>query len=533
MSTTTASLYSTDTKPNALPAIRFPGEFVTLQGLTGDGVANTLEEPHDLPSAIERRGLHVAPREVHQASRYVQACFDRWRQHNRQSAVHEWNAWAQDAARTPRLSGINNFYQVIIHQEGKKRWWVDEKTTYLASFSSIPDLSKNAFHQNGWLAPGTHIEGLELYNVTNPTIQGEEETSRRNQTRKLLPNEPRGTTGKNRICPWNRLNRAGEILMMSYKVSPREGYDGPQRGFCVYSIDGYPFVQPGSLRDYAENYANHECWYWKVTRARGITVGADVVPYGALVEVHGRKRYQDFWSYNIVAFVYNEPQPRGYKRIEGILNEPIDSTAILPLPFAVPVLYEVVIPGGAKIWDGRTGECRFYAREDGILTVTRRELFDGRVNANCMERLYVAGCGWISTKRRWGHWKGKTVLVSAVIDQNFLPRKPEAFHYSYVRTYLLKEQAENIPPGEGEGNFPSFRLDSDIVEESSDSAQGAPSDETDSSHDDDPKSVEAPPRDGTLAVSSHNNEAKSADVPAGNATLAVSTMSTDENDSDV
>lgn len=484
--TTVHSVYSSDAlKPGSLPPIRFPGPFTTCQGLWGDGIVNTIhDEPSGLASAIERRGGgSLAVSDVKQASRSVQEVFDRWRRSNRQRVSENWKEWAQHAARMPRPPGHNHdLYQVLVHEDGGHKWWIDEKTGYLASFEHIPDLEKPRFEPNGWIAPGTAVWGEELYSVLNPTIEPDCDASiNLNETKMVLPSLNQWNN-RYRLFPWNRgTNKAGEILMMRYRISPSEEYGGPeQEGYCVYSIDGYPLLYPGPLDKYADNFADPDTWYWKVVNPGGIRINQVLVPYGSLVQVEERFRNHETWTYQVVAHVWNELPPRGYIQVEGPLVVPLRSKAILPLPLAAPILYKTVIPGGARIStteiEPRTTEenQRFHAREYGLLTITKRVLCDRRVSCQSKERLYVAGCGWISAKRRKGYWKGHEIVEPIVIDQNFNPRHPEAFHYDYVRKYLLQEHSENMPPSDGDAwaSRTNYSNPSDIAEGSNESSAG-------------------------------------------------------------
>lgn len=457
-----------------MPPIRIPGDFLVMQGIVGaDALVNTLDPPADLEDLVRAQvrtsgsnqsNHHSLPTTSRQVTAEgsqnrldslpapIQTSFERWRARARHDSLHEWQAWKSKLSR-------QDFHQ----SEVEECWWRNPQTGCLASFDEIPSLPNNDVGQTvirptGSLAPGTAVRGLEIYAVAHSMPSSATTT-----TQRLLP-----IAGKRKLFPWNRqTGSAGEVLVMKYETRPRRESDHKQTGYCVYSIDGYSFLYPGSLDDYANLYMKR--WYWKVVGSSGLDVFCNspdsqappnkvLIPYGSTLEVLGRKFDERTGEKRLSVSVFLWDTTPGYRKIEGWCRESNDKgdAVVQPLPCAVPVLFQVIARLGEHLTTDLDTRSRphLVAPYHSWITVTHRAFTDRPNKAGEFpERLRTAGCGWISRK------VDREGTISSVVrteswDSWFDPDTPEVFHYLFQRNFISKIDKVKKKKKKKEGGIP-------------------------------------------------------------------------------
>jgi hypothetical protein len=458
-----------------LPPIRVPGDFLVSQGLAGDGLRNTLAGAPDWkaritqdlarPTGEDGDGDDEGSDMDMELPDNDDPLLAAWSEDGKRKAMEAFHAWN----RTAQEQGVADMYRLAVsdsHSDDSNEsncWWRHPATGDLAIFASPPDLVRhtNRLPIIGSLPPGTALQGLEIYTlgVTNSTHDDNAPDSRAQRksrgTVKLLP-----VPGQNKVFPWNRKAATrGEILLLKFKITDASSYheedaENPPvtEGYVVYSIDGYAFLQPGSVPDYVTHYADPHCWYWKVTGSRGATVNSVTsddanrrrsedtvhIPYGSIVMVVKQRLGENQQPMLYVVTRLWDTATRAYTPVQGWCTA---ANALQPLPLARPVLYQVTFPVGHLVTEALAldSELRFHAVQGAPLTVIDKAFYIRPGRKTAKERMHAAGCGWFSP---WASSKfeGKAaVAFPEGCDATFDPREPGVFHYLFQRVYLLKE----------------------------------------------------------------------------------------------
>lgn len=470
------------------------------QGIPGDGLPNTLQY-HDLPAFIrgteyskatkvpldfaESKDVKMQDLEEDMSgndqdyeeeecendentwiSNLPSIAFQFWQTSDREmrlSELAQWNEWKADAAtHAPHL------YQV----QAKYPWWRHQETCYLASFASLGDIQglylgqKSMAAPQGWLEPGTAIQGLELYRLGPLSVRSQQipsVNSNHHQMQQLAWNQHDAT--------------GGEVWVMKYQLLSQPMQQGyPTEGYCVYQMDNYHFLYPGSLHDHADNYVHPQRWFWKVTQAKGavpnkLTFPVDnqpseqdvYLPFGTLVQVLDRvpsAKYPGNFLLKVIAHLATNSSLGSdavgstnatYQTIEGgfyQFNLDTKRPIFQPLPMFVPV--QMRLPHGSRI--SKTLEPPTTdlppAPPGAHVTVTERAFaYDQRYHRS-YQRLRLADCdGWLSFCTETMYCQGDVVArpVGGGFDERFDPRNPGVFFYNVRRNYEHRRLAQENP----------------------------------------------------------------------------------------
>ena len=478
-----------------LPPLLIPGPLVVSQGLPGDGMRNALTEPvpvwRDLiradaennhVSAAESQASHIvttlpplttvtaptAPDATTPAtaptttSTELLQAMELWQEEAKSRQLYRYKEWKElwHQQTNSNKSFAENNSLAWMQMSSPTAWW--RCRGQVAVWSTLPDTAANQPPKAiAALAPGTAVHATALY-----------EWNGRGAPRKVLPMptsasagacgagggsitgglSPRSTTAypsaeqqqqqQQHAYPWNSMQeQCGTCLILKI--------ESPKRGYCVFSLDGYPLLQPGVVEDWAQP----SCWYWKVTCPAGAYVRdglelatrhAGTLPYGAVVQVLKQRVNQaGLPRLQIAAHMY-DPATAAYKRLQGWCSTALNPLsgqrgAILqPLPLPRPTVYRIVLPQGAVIRQDLelASPVVGHAPFGSWVTVIAQAFSDFPAD-RAVARLRLAGGGWISTRLNHSP-PGDLALVECVgADEAYDTERPALFHYVAQRQAVL------------------------------------------------------------------------------------------------
>lgn len=432
-------------------SLRIPGDYIVGQGTNGDAMRNTLSPPPSsaLGGEIKRNVMATSLNRTNITNdsagfaQNVGSIFYEWEILAKANEHQAWkDVWQSSGKTSHSMENRQGFYQT----KANTPFWRDYATGCLATFKDLRDIPKG--FQSGYLPPGTQVHLLELHELLEKPLSSMSTASP--CSRILLPILGRNNAPK--PLPWN-FSQPGQILVAKYRLdqgslsfSVRDKCVG--EGYCIYSVDGYSFLYPGSLQDYTKNYMDK--WYWRVTSPRGAypveedrstNTDSTILRYGSLVQVLNRRQEQCSNKAHLqVEACLWDVETKSYKLVQGWYQESdmfCDKLkALQPLPLAVPIIFQVKIPDGQIVERKKEmhSEKCYFLSFNGLVSVTERAYT--RVHRRKQEfdliRWLAAGCGWFSKYCQDSYYYGNLVAIPLCLDASFNPFSPETYHYRMV-----------------------------------------------------------------------------------------------------
>jgi hypothetical protein len=246
----------------------------------------------------------------------------------------------------------------------------------------------------------------------------------------------------------------------------------PHCGYIVSHLHNYPFVSPGSASVVTASVLDDSNWMWRVMYEpdgafvrEGCELGSDhigTLPYGTIVNVQSKAVNEMGLSrLRIDAYVADAPFDHGrhsnddafcMKKVSGWISEFLNPLSgargniVEPIPFAVPLLYKVVLDDGAVIFSGvEISSLQIgLAPKGSLLSVVGRAFTDSSVR--CMEKLRLAGGGgWISVQL--DHHGREQVVELVGVDPSFEADDPAAFHFKEQKKVMAELNANSRGSG--------------------------------------------------------------------------------------
>lgn len=182
----------------------------------------------------------------------------------------------------------------------------------------------------------------------------------------------------------------------------------PYVGYVVYSVDGYNYLQAGTVEDL--HY--HDQWYWRVTCPAGAVVRKGIglnsqkvtsFPYGSLVHVTAKSVNDAGLSRLQVEYI--DPESKTETPLKGWCSESLNplsgqrGSVLVPLPLITPCKYRVILEDGAVVRSNLELGSRIESKltNQSLVTVTRRA-FSEHPPKSCIPRMQLSTGGWISSR---------------------------------------------------------------------------------------------------------------------------------------
>jgi hypothetical protein len=366
------------------------------------------------------------------------SAFELWREESKSRQVYKYKEWKELCLAHVKASKEQQPASSWAHLSSSA-WW--RCRGQLAVWNALPKAGQPP-KAIAALPPGTVLQACALY---------EWRPCRDEAPRCLVPP---AASAEPTVCPWNlQADQRGQVWIVQITA--------PVVGYCVYSLDGYPFLLPGDVDDIGlEAWAQPSHWYWKVTCPAGAflreglelsTRRVSTLPYGTLVQVlrqcvneAGLPRLQ------IVAHIY-ENESAAYRRVEGWCSTALNPLSgqrgkiLQPFPLVRPAVYRIILPQGAviradvELGSPVVGHCPY-----GSWVSVNEQQFSDFPAERAVARLRLVGGGWISTRLNHAPPHDLAVVEFVGADQGFDPEKPELFHYHAQRqAVLLQREAES------------------------------------------------------------------------------------------
>ena len=215
--------------------------------------------------------------------------------------------------------------------------------------------------------------------------------------------------------------------------------ESPMYGYVVLSMDAYPFLGPGE----AALYTDLRVWMWRVTCSSGAFVRAGLelntrhiqtVPFGSFLQVT-RKVINGMGLPRLKIQTTLEEEEELHD-VEGWISEFLNPLSgqrgpiAQPVPFPLPALFRVTLADGAiiranvELSSSQIG----LATVNTVLTVVARA-FSDHPQESCIERLKLAGHGgWVSVRLNKPPPNDQPILEFISIDRSFDPSAPGLWH---------------------------------------------------------------------------------------------------------
>ena len=432
-----------------LPPLQVPGAFVVGQGLPGDGLQNALSVPAwrdwirhhgvSLPNQNNPRSTNsddrittLLPASTYTDTPELQQGFDLWLEEERSVQTYHYKEWKESLRMSYRNANSNHDTSDWLQLSERHAFW--QAQGQLALWSALPDRKgPSSLQCIGSLAPGTVLKASEIYQWDGMNLL-------QRILPRSVPASPRSVTRERDkdYLPLNSLrDQRGTCLILKVEA--------PQRGYCLYSMDGYPFLLPGGLDELAPCWGQSASWYWKVTCPSGAFVreGLELttrhlvtLPYGTVVHVlRQRVNQAGLPRLQIMAHIYDS-MTKGYRHVQGWCSTALNPLSgqrgpiLQPLPLPRPMVYRVVLPQGAVIRQDveLASAVVGHARCGSWVTVVASKFTDFPAD-RAVRRLRLAGGGWISARLNHAPPHDLAVVEIVGYDRAYDPDQPHWFHY--------------------------------------------------------------------------------------------------------
>jgi hypothetical protein len=457
--------------------IVIPGSFVVLQGMAGDGMANTIDSFPILSSKQDKddqedcqaqeRGvvfydskselqqqpsihnrsllpqlstLSVKPLQTTTSGRSIPVSntsspadsfilvdgsltSQEKRLLEEEEAIQKWNLWRLQDQEHQRLDWLAMQDSTAFgHMAWMKndRWWLDEqgRVKVFDEFPCLVDGRVNCPSKKS-LSPGSTVVGVGLTCVKTSTLEPQIVFGNFSLQASVFP---RGKPG------WIQILRI----------------ESPVEGFVVLSVDGYANLGPGLVSLYIDPLV----WTWRVTCSTGAYVReglglesrhVETLPYGSFMRVT-RKMVNDDGLRRLRMHAIVEGDAASHV-VEGWVSEALNprsgqqGSIAQPVPFPVPALFRVTLSSGAVIRSGveLSSTQIGHAPVGTILTIVGRA-FSEHPRDHCVERLKLAGNGgWISLRLCKLPPQDELVVQLIGVDGGFDPDNPGEYHLEAQR----------------------------------------------------------------------------------------------------
>ena len=385
-------------------------------------------------------------------------------------AIKEWTANGRARELRQRHDWLQ---QAGIAPETQTLWWQAPETGQLAVFRGLPTRLKSQpkilTQVIGSLHPGSTIVSTKLVTLDSSTLEPIS-SSLVSPTLFVSKDDPSSaTTSRENDDPLNSSiypqGRPGWIQLLQIEYLGRTGY-------CVLSLDGYPFLVPGL----PSSYVDPKVWMWRVTCPVGAVVREglelnsrhlETLPYGSLIRVTQKTINSMGLSRLRISSVVEEPPTATSDGITSAQNgndisplphlvdgwcseflNPLSGQRGMvaqPISFSVPALYRVTLPVGAVVRE----DVELSSRQVGtipynsIIVIVARAFSEHPMD-KCLERLQLAGDGgWISVRLNRPPPEDDVVVELVGTDGTFDPESPGEFHLDATQKV---QASEFLPP---------------------------------------------------------------------------------------
>ena len=232
--------------------------------------------------------------------------------------------------------------------------------------------------------------------------------------------------------------------------------ESPMYGYVVLSMDAYPFLGPGE----PALYTDLRVWMWRVTCSSGAfvrnglelnTQHIQTVPFGSCLQVT-RKVINGMGLPRLQIHTTLEDEEVEHDNSEGWISEFLNPLSgqrgpiSQPIPFPLPALFQVTLADGAIIRaDVELSSSQIgLAPVNTILTVVARA-FSDHPQESCIERLKLAGHhgGWVSIRLNKPPPLNEPILEFISMDNSFDPSAPGLWHLLQSQQVCQKYDAAN------------------------------------------------------------------------------------------
>jgi len=323
------------------PALQIPGPFTVLQGVPGDGLCDTMDTPPELLQDQDE-----------------DACIQQWRQTMAQTAANERDAWRNQMKHN----------ETTVHKSVNPRpllpemnhWWINDG--FLNLYAEMPLDTATVV---GSLYPGSSVL---VQSVTTQKLPSRKMTEPSN-----APPQP-GTV---------------QFALLLY----RESFY-----YAVYSFHGYPYLAPGHALDYLDTY--------RVTCLAGAYVrsGPDLtsalvttLPYGSLVSIQSQ-----CIAHGLMRLQLSTGNGSTGDKSSGWISRQLNAQSgqagyiVQPLPWGVPVVFDILLPQGAVVRQGVELSSAHVATVKEPVVVTQRAYSQEESTIQLVR--YRTAAGWISQR---------------------------------------------------------------------------------------------------------------------------------------